>query len=115
MRREPIELDCNALLLRAVQLLESIDRRLAAAAPIPDDPAAVLLRALAGFVGVDVAFSAAEVFERANDPLRAALGDLDTLGLGYVLRENKDRDIGGLRLGRVGRDLNGAVWTFIPA
>ena len=40
------ELDTTALLLRAVELLESIDHRLAALAPVPDDPAADLLAAI---------------------------------------------------------------------
>ncbi len=77
------------------------------------DPTLVaLVHTLARRVGVEVAFSASELIEQADDTVREALGDMNAHALGRQLARLEGRDIDGLCVTRVGRDAGGVIWSI---
>ena len=107
MRREPIEIETetNALLVRAVQLLESIDARLANLEPgaSTDADAVDFLREILTLIGT-TPFAASE--------LVAALGGGSAQQLGQRLAHVYSRQLPGRGLIMIKRDATGTVWSL---
>jgi hypothetical protein len=110
MKRETLPPDNGVLLLRIVDILQSIDSKTPALSP-----GLILLQSIMSFTGSTSKFTVAELFDSGDALLRSSLGDRDAWALGRELGDLEGTVVWGRKLVRKPKIGEGVAWCFEPA